>query len=194
MWRPFHHRLSPGSLCLLTVPSHSQSSARRLAPPVHSPPQGLLGSLSPAPGQATTFLRTKDTKTLGDFWQQGGKAKRSGRRQAGNRESWAGAGFRLGALAGTQIWGGDGVVVPAGAGLRLSWALKVGSPPPPSLQRRRRLVTMEQLVNFCLLFPRSPSSSQALGIPRSAKWIPCCREPEQEAFLGLGMNSHSSDS
>lgn len=95
MWRPFHHRLSPGSLCpSLTVPSHSQSSTRRLAPPVHSPPQGLLGSL-PAPGQATTFLRTKDTKTLGDFWQQ-----RLGRPENGREAGWepgrAGAGVGIG--------------------------------------------------------------------------------------------------
>ena len=31
---------------------------------------------------------------------------------------------------------------------------------------------MEQLVDFASYFPR-PSSAKALGIPRSAKWIPC---------------------
>lgn len=57
-------------------------------------PQSLLGSL-PAPHRAATSLRTKDTKTLGDFWQL-----RSGRPENGREADWetgrAGAGVWTG--------------------------------------------------------------------------------------------------
>lgn len=91
-WGQSHHGLLSTLPVALTVPSHSHFSAMRPAPPDH--PQCLLGSL-PASHQAATSPRTKDTKMLGDFWQQ-----RLGRPENGREAGWetgrAGAGVWIG--------------------------------------------------------------------------------------------------